>query len=67
MPPAPFPLPLGVGGAAAVPGDDAEVAAKVSEGLLDAGTDDPGDASGSGTDRYVFCFLFLSSSIFQPS
>ena len=41
MPPAPFPLPLGVGEAAAVPGDDAEVAADESEDLLDAGTDDP--------------------------
>ena len=64
MPPSPFPLPLGVDEAAAAPKDDVDDAADVSESLLDAGTDDPGDASGSGTNRYVFCFFPLSSSIF---
>ena len=50
MPPAPFPLPI-VGDAASAPKDDEDDAAAVSAGVLDAGTDDPGDASGSGTNR----------------
>jgi hypothetical protein len=64
VPPAPFPLPIGVGEAAAAPEDDVDDAAHVTETLLDAGTD---DASGSGTNRYVFSFFFISSFIFLPS
>ena len=63
MNPSPLPLlPPGVDDAAVVvPGDDEDAADEFND-LLDAGTDVPGDVSGSGTNRYVFFFSSFSGS-----